>query len=302
MLAPQQPQPYAQMGAPPEYANLPPTQAPTAAPQMNVTVSESEIWAALREAGGGRVTWPARSPWRAGSGREAAYGYKGQPTYDEAKELAIQAKQQQMAEAERQRLEQEEMMRQTAFVPPAYVGAEDILGGFPTWQEQRATGADVAGPGGYAAPVEPGFYSFTGGDYDALENLLSERGMEQVRRELGPRGMLTSSAYPRAAAEVGSQAVMGRMQLQASEQARRTDWEKEQRLRRFQEEEQRLRGGLSSRAQAEQEASARRSWLWNTALMQHQDYWTRIQTLLQGISLPYQAVPWQTPQFASPLM
>jgi len=176
------------------------------------------------------------------------------------------------------------------FQPPEYIGPEDIQG-VPSL---------MTGQGSSSGQMQPQFYSLTEGDYDELEKLLYEGAMEPVREDLAARGMLDSTMYAQAAADQASAARMQRMQLQSSEQTRRTQWEQSEALRQWQQQEQQYRTRLMGYQVAQSEAQQRRQWLWNAYSMQHQDYWNQIGTMLQSILMPYQAVPYQGVQYGVP--
>lgn len=171
------------------------------------------------------------------------------------------------------------------FEPPPYAGPEDIQG-VPQFQVPEA--------------AEPEFYSLTEGDYERLEKDLFEGAMTRAGSWAAAHGVFSSGTMERGAAQAASEAMRTRYGLQVGEQARRTEWEQQERLSRWQEKEVTFRAQQSAYQQAQQEAQLRNTWMWNTYTMQHTDYWNEISTLLSNVLAPYGAVPFQGVTYGVP--
>ena len=183
-------------------------------------------------------------------------------------------------------------IEQPSFQPPPFVGPEDIGGAdFP----------QAPGFGTEEAEFQPSkFYSFSEGDYQQLESQLFNQLMSRVRGEAGFSGTAGGSAHARGTVQAGAQAQQQRLALQAGEQQRRTSFEQGEALREWQQAESATMMGLQQYQVKMQEASERRQWLWETSMMQHQDYWAQLNFSLQSLLMPFQAVKYQPLNLMAP--
>ena len=178
------------------------------------------------------------------------------------------------------------------FQPPEYVGPEDL--------SAAAAPPAVPGWGSEGAAFQPAqFYGFAEGDYDRLETDLYNRMMGRIRGELGARGTLGGTIAAGRAVMASSEAMQMRMQLQEQQQARQTRFSQDEALRAWQQQESAAGLSLQRYQLAQQEAASRRQWLWQTAELQHQDYWNQMQLGVKTALAPFDAVPYQTPQYAT---